>query len=237
MRLIWQESRFDPKARSHQGAEGIAQFMPGTARWRGLADSYEPLQALRESARWLGELREQFGNLGLAAAAYNAGPGRVLKWLAGQGVLPTETRHYVLVVTGRPADEWRDAKENDIALAQNDIPCAQIAKMFVQPFDRLRGAPPAKVDHAWGPWGLQLAGGYTEHGVLEQYRRLQSRFPLVLGGRNPLVLRSNTASRGAATWYLVRVAETTRESANKLCARLQAAGGACIVYRNSSEQK
>jgi soluble lytic murein transglycosylase-like protein len=67
-RLIWQESRFNPKARSHKGAEGIAQFMPGTARWRGLADSYEPLQALRESARWLGELREQFGNLGLANA-------------------------------------------------------------------------------------------------------------------------------------------------------------------------
>ena len=59
----------------------------------------------------------------------------------------------------------------------------------------------------------------------------------MLGGRKPLVLRSNTASRGASLWYLVRVAEATRESANKLCARLQAAGGACIVYRNSSDQK
>jgi SPOR domain len=137
----------------------------------------------------------------------------------------------------RSAEKWREAKENDIALALNDIPCEQIAKMFVQPFNRQRGAPPAKVDQAWGPWGLQLAGGYTERGVLEQYRRLQSRFPLVLGDRKPLVLRSSTASRGAATWYLVRVAEATRESANKLCARLEAAGGACIVYRNSSDQK
>ena len=67
VRLIRQESNFDPNSVSHAGALGIAQFMPGTARWRGLADPFEPLQALDESARWLRELREQFGNLGLAA--------------------------------------------------------------------------------------------------------------------------------------------------------------------------
>src|SRR5262249_34070210 len=76
-RLIWQESNFDPRAVSHKGAQGIAQFMPRTARWRGLADPFEPNQALFESARWLRELLDQFGNLGLAAAAYNAGPNRV----------------------------------------------------------------------------------------------------------------------------------------------------------------
>jgi soluble lytic murein transglycosylase-like protein len=67
VRLIRQESNFDPYSVSHKGAQGIAQFMPGTARWRGLADPFEPQQALHESARWLGELRAQFGNLGLAA--------------------------------------------------------------------------------------------------------------------------------------------------------------------------
>ena len=77
-RLIWQESRFDPSAVSSKGALGIAQFMPGTASARGLADPLEPLQALRELASYLRELRTTFrGNLGLAAAAYNAGPGRV----------------------------------------------------------------------------------------------------------------------------------------------------------------
>src|SRR6185312_9972076 len=85
VRLIRQESNFNPNSVSHAGAQGIAQFMPGTARWRGLADPFEPLQALYESARWLSELREQFGNLGLAAAAYNAGPRRVQDWLAGRG--------------------------------------------------------------------------------------------------------------------------------------------------------
>src|SRR5258707_921919 len=75
-RLIWQESHFDPAAVSPAGAQGIAQFMPGTAAMRGLTNAFEPLQALRESASYLRELRTTFrGNLGLAAAAYNAGPG------------------------------------------------------------------------------------------------------------------------------------------------------------------
>ena len=65
-RLIWQESRFNPGAVSPKGAAGIAQFMPRTAAERGLADPFEPLQALRESASYLRELRTTFrGNLGL----------------------------------------------------------------------------------------------------------------------------------------------------------------------------
>jgi soluble lytic murein transglycosylase-like protein len=73
-RLIWKESVFDPKAVSPKGAQGIAQFMPGTARDRGLADPFLAGQALAASAHFLSELRATFGNLGLAAAAYNAGP-------------------------------------------------------------------------------------------------------------------------------------------------------------------
>src|SRR5215468_8533153 len=70
-RLIWQESRFDASAVSPAGAQGIAQFMPQTAAMRGLTNAFEPLQALRESASYLRELRTTFrGNLGLAAAAY-----------------------------------------------------------------------------------------------------------------------------------------------------------------------
>src|SRR5882724_13514772 len=90
-RLIWQESRFDPAAVSPVGAQGIAQFMPRTAATRGLTNAFEPLQALRESASYLRELRTTFrGNLGLAAAAYNAGPGQVEAWLAGRSRLPGE---------------------------------------------------------------------------------------------------------------------------------------------------
>ena len=75
-RVIWQESRFDARAVSPKGAEGIAQFMPATASWHGLADPFDPTESLRHSAAYLRELLNRFGNLGLAAAAYNAGPAR-----------------------------------------------------------------------------------------------------------------------------------------------------------------
>jgi soluble lytic murein transglycosylase-like protein len=74
-RVIWQESRFDALAVSPKGAAGIAQFMPATASWHGLVNPFDPIEALRHSAAYLRELLNQFGNLGLAAAAYNAGPG------------------------------------------------------------------------------------------------------------------------------------------------------------------
>src|SRR5258708_36415672 len=98
--VIWQESRFQsdavgPMTRRGQRALGIAQFMPGTANERRLLDPFDPVQALPKSAEFLSELRGQFGNLGLAAAAYNAGPRRVQEWLAGTGHMPAGTRHHV----------------------------------------------------------------------------------------------------------------------------------------------
>ena len=86
-RVIWQESRFNAQAVSPKGAQGIAQFMPQTADWRGLADPFDPIEALKNSASYLHELQTKFGNLGLAAAGYNAGPGRVSAWLAGRRAL------------------------------------------------------------------------------------------------------------------------------------------------------
>src|SRR5207344_2230652 len=111
VRLIWQESRFRPTAigprtRTGKHALGIAQFMPGTAAERNLLDPLNPIEALPKAAEFLKDLRNQFGNLGLAAAAYNAGPGRVRAWLAGGRALPTETRNYVAAITGISVDEW-----------------------------------------------------------------------------------------------------------------------------------
>lgn len=111
-RLIWTESRFRQRAVSHAGAQGVAQFMPATAVEYGLEDPFDPIQALPASARFLRKLRDQFGNLGLAAAAYNAGGGRVQDWLARKKTLPAETQNYVRAVTGHPAETWtRDEKE------------------------------------------------------------------------------------------------------------------------------
>jgi soluble lytic murein transglycosylase-like protein len=105
-RLIRRESKFDPVAQSFVGARGIAQFMPLTAASRGLADPFEPITALRESASYLHELRNTFGNLGLAAAAYNAGPYRVSRWLEHKTSLPEETIDYVQIITGRSVWDW-----------------------------------------------------------------------------------------------------------------------------------
>ncbi|MGC2085230.1 MAG: transglycosylase SLT domain-containing protein, partial [Bradyrhizobium sp.] len=113
-RVIWQESRFQPDAegpvtRNGQRAQGIAQFMPGTADERRLLDPFDPVQALPKSAEFLAELRSQFGNLGLAVAAYNAGPRRVQDWLDGKGQMPWQTRNYVSVITGATVEDWKDA--------------------------------------------------------------------------------------------------------------------------------
>src|SRR5580693_293185 len=113
-RVIWQESRFQPdvvgpRTRNGQRAQGIAQFMPETAAERRLLDPFDPVEALPKSAEFLAELRNQFGNLGLAAAAYNAGPQRLRDFLSGTRPLPTETRNYVVAITGVSVDDWAKA--------------------------------------------------------------------------------------------------------------------------------
>ena len=81
--LIWQESSFRSRTISPAGALGIAQFIPETAVEHGLMNPFEPLHALFASGKLLRKLNDQFGNLGLAAAAYNAGPQRMYDWMAG----------------------------------------------------------------------------------------------------------------------------------------------------------
>ena len=122
--LIWQESRLNPGDVSKKGAQGIAQFMPSVAAEKGLDDPFDPIKALPASARLLRELRMQFGNLGLVAAAYNAGPGRVARWLERRVDLPRETRNYVVKVTGLSVDAWRNMRVSDEALTfVGRLPC------------------------------------------------------------------------------------------------------------------
>ena len=80
--LLVPGKRFNPAIVSTAGAQGIAQFMPETAADMGLENPFDPVQAIPASARLLRNLVAQFGNLGLAAAAYNAGPQRIQDWLA-----------------------------------------------------------------------------------------------------------------------------------------------------------
>ncbi|WP_407113929.1 lytic transglycosylase domain-containing protein [Bradyrhizobium sp. LMG 9283] len=130
-RLLWQESRFRSNEVSHAGAQGVAQFMPETAAEVGLDDPFDPMKALPASAKLLRKLRDDFGNLGLAAAAYNAGPGRIQKWLARESELPRETRDYVRIITGTKAEDWIERSE---ALAiridlPREAPCEGIGSL------------------------------------------------------------------------------------------------------------
>ncbi len=231
-RLIWQESRFSPTAVSPAGAQGIAQFMPQTAAMRGLTNAFEPLQALRESASYLRELRTTFrGNLGLAAAAYNAGPAQVEAWLAGRRRLPAETQAYVRIVTGSAAEAWASPAppQFEAPTTPTGARCVELAKLMIATSPRrlaLTSSP------AWGPWGVQLAGNWSEGGVLAAYERLRRKYGTVLGDRLPLVLY---ARRGAGATFVVRVSENSRRNADTLCANLRAAGGACVVLRNPGD--
>jgi plasmid stabilization system protein ParE len=127
-RLIWQESKFGQWVVSKAGAMGVAQFMPRTAAWIGLSDPFDPISALPASARFLNMLREQFGNLGLAAAAYNAGPGRIQNWLAGRSALPEETRNYVRIITGHDVEKWTQPRQIEVSFhLPKRAPCVGMA--------------------------------------------------------------------------------------------------------------
>lgn len=97
LRLVQQESGWNPSARSHKGARGLAQLMPGTAAKLGV-DPNDPIQNLEGGARYLRMMYNTFGTWRLALAAYNAGPGAVTKY---GGVPPyRETKNYVRIIHG-----------------------------------------------------------------------------------------------------------------------------------------
>ena len=229
-RIIWQESRFNARAVSRKGAQGIAQFMPQTADWRGLADPFDPIAALNHSASYLRELRQKFGNLGLAAAGYNAGPGRVSEWLAGQRTLPGETRNYVAVVTGWTADEWASPSPPPTAetTIPQGIPCARLANLILAP------KPQAQRIAAYVPrWGAQLTANWSESRAWATYRALQKQYAALIGDREPIVLRARMPGRGMATRTIIRIGDDSRVYLDRLCGKLIAAGGACVVLRNN----
>jgi hypothetical protein len=234
VRLIWQESRFKPTAvgpltRSGRRALGIAQFMPGTAAERNLLDPLNPVEALPKAAEFLKDLRDQFGNLGLAAAAYNAGPGRVRAWMTGASSIPAETRAYVWAITGNSVDEW--AKGGDVkAKTESGVSCETLmAKLKQPPTTFLAALQQRVVAGAIQPWGAILGAHRSRPEILDRYAALQQRFSAVLAGRDPILLERG---RGSLPRYQVRVGADSRAAANDICKKIHSSGGDCVVLRN-----
>lgn len=235
VRLIWQESRFDAYATSRAGARGISQFMPGTAASIGLRDPFEVSDAIRKSAELLRDLEKEFGNLGLAAAAYNAGPKRVQDWLANSRNLPSETQAYVRIVTGRTVDDWKSSQSSGLSPALGEsVPCLEIVKALAEQSARSvsvriqASTPSASLREP--AWGIQLLGNNSKVSVLAAYRELQIRYKGVLGQREPLVIPSRVGRTGY--WYRVRVAADSLPEAQRLCSSLRDLGGSCLVQHN-----
>ncbi len=231
-RLIWKESRFNPNAVSPKGASGIAQFMPATARERGLADPFDPATALAASAGYLQDLKGRFGNLGLAAAAYNAGPDRVERWRSDRSFLPGETRNFVHTITGLTAEQWAepDVEEPDFALHE-ELPfrqaCRQFARLTRQlATERDSGDAPAK------PWGALIASNFTRNGAEAALKRLAASHPVVAGHQPVDFVMRRNAARGGKRMVQVLLGADDRATAGALCRRLNSDGGACIVVRN-----
>jgi Transglycosylase SLT domain/SPOR domain len=238
-RVIWQESRFSPDAvgprtRSGEHALGIAQFMPGTAAERRLLDPFDPVQALPKSAEFLHELRDQFGNLGLAAAAYNAGPQRVRDFLAGTRALPAETRNYVFAITGTSVNEWAKGAKGEPRGRPAGSNCRELMAL-------LRRAPNSFVEQleqrvklvAESAWGVQLSAGFSRDRALSAFAGLARRYGEVLAGHDPSILSTTLRSRGTRPFYQVRVGTETRAGADGLCGKIRRAGGACLVLKNA----
>lgn len=157
--LIWRESAFRTNAISRAGAMGLVQFMPGAASDLGLTDPFDPATAIPASAKLLSEFADKFGNLGLAAAAYNAGPTALANWLAGKGTMPSETQDYVRAVTGHDVEEWRAAAPSRSASAAPAETClALIAKLQVARGAVARGTGAATVRRGSLAVGSLLSG-------------------------------------------------------------------------------
>lgn len=206
-RLLWIESRYHEAATSPAGAIGIAQFIPPTAVQRGLANPRDPLQAIAAAARFLAELRARFGNLGLAAAAYNAGAERIAAWLRGGPQLAQETRLYVLDITGRRVEDW--ALLPGSASGAYDSALAGFDCLNAGASDTARNTRRATIQ----PWQARLALGLAR--AIDLFNASNGK----PGRADPGIQSTQPYS-------------ATRREANSLCESLRATGASCEVFND-----
>lgn len=231
-RLIWQESRFDPNALSPANAQGIAQFIPSTAKLRGLSNPYNPALALDHSAQYLAELVDRFGSVGMAAVAYNGGETRATNFIAKSNGLAQETINYVQIITGQSAEDWRDTppKSLDLALQKSKsfMPaCLELAKN--RRLSKIKSLNPKPKLPAWG---VQMATGSTRDKTKSMYTRNARACRAVIDGRTPDYIKKSPQVAGRKAYYVARLGAKSRGSAQKLCNRIRKFNCVCVVFKN-----
>lgn len=222
-RLIWRESSLAGTAESHAGSAGLVPAMPKTAGPSAAPVPFDPEAAIPAAARHLVGLRDRFGNLGLAAAGYSAGPDAVARWLEGGPGLPEPTQDYVRFVSGRAVEDWR-AGPSAVAPRETAGCPATVSG--------IRANAPSLMEGAYAPYGVQLSGNTTKESAIRSYQDVAARFPALLGDQATLVVGSSLPSRGRGAYYRVRLPAPDGRSASAFCERLRQAGGTCIVLRN-----
>ncbi len=229
-RLIWQESRFDPFAVSPAEARGIAQFIDSTAKLRGLRDQFNPSESLEKSAQYLAFLKQEFGNEGLAAVAYNAGEQRATSFLTQGRGLPSETMNYVEIITGLPAETWRDdpPATHDFRLSKTDAfmpACLELAKnRRVSPL-----TPPAPKT---SPWGVQVGFGKSKAEAKASVARLTRSCSGLVGQEKLDMITVKHRASGRPGYIFARIGRPSRSKAIGLCRQLRNSGCTCFVKKN-----
>jgi len=226
-RLLWRESRFDPAALSPVGAQGIAQFMPGTAAIRGLGDPWNPAEAIEAAATYLAELTAMFGNPGLAAAAYNGGEAAVTGFLAETRGLAGETRAYVRAITGFAVEEWRDTPPDsaDYRL-DGETPFREACTTLAQgrAIREFRAPTPA--------WGVIVAAGRSARLAESFGRAAAARSGDVIDAGKLVFVQAVIPGMGRRPQFTAQVPAESRAEALALCERLRGRGGYCRVVQN-----
>ena len=237
-RVIWQESRFQsnavgPVTRNGQRAEGIAQFMPGTASERAAARSLRP-------GAGAAEIRGIFERTAQPVRQSRAGRSRLqCRSATGAGMagrlrrtMPQETRNYVAAITGTSVDDWAPAgKRRQDARPRLDPSC----RGFLALLKRAPNPFVTQLEHhvrraSRKLWGVQFAAGFNRDNALAMYARAMKGLSDVIGKRDANFL-VHTQPRHHS-FYQVQIGTDTRREADDLCSRMRRAGGACFVLKN-----
>ena len=230
-RLIWQESRFDPFAKSHANALGIAQFIRSTADLRGLTDPFNPADALEHSAHYLAEMTNRYGNIGLAAVGYNGGERRAEGLINGTGDLAQETVDYVRIITGADHQTWVSEPPQMLNLDLDQHKKFSVACQTLAQKRRL--SPPPRRGPPLKPWGVQIAFGTSKQSAKSKYTARTKQCRLLLKNEQPDYLFEKSRASRLKGYYFARIGRDTNKSAWEFCNQLKASGCLCAVFRNT----